>query len=58
MNVKTKGLAALMLTLALVFTMTPVVPAQAKVAKEKDCLSPQMVQLKTDMQKVWIDHTI
>lgn len=58
MNVKNKGLVALLLTLALVFTMTPVVPVQAKAAKEKDCLSPKMVQLKTDMQKVWIDHTI
>lgn len=58
MNMKNKGLAALLLTVVLVFTMTPVVPVQAKVAKEKDCLSPQMVQLKTDMQKVWIDHTI
>lgn len=58
MNVKNKGLVALLLTLALVFAMTPVVPVQAKVAKEKDCLSPKMVQLKTDMQKAWIDHTI
>lgn len=26
--------------------------------KETICLSPKMVQLKGDMQKVWIDHTI
>nr|WP_246565604.1 glycosyltransferase [Paenibacillus faecis] len=26
--------------------------------KEAICLSPKMVQLKGDMQKVWIDHTI
>ncbi|WP_420819584.1 glycosyltransferase [Paenibacillus pinistramenti] len=26
--------------------------------KDPDCLSPKMVQLKSDMQKAWIDHTI
>jgi hypothetical protein len=52
--------AALPLTLAFVVSITPVASVQAKVAHEKVlvCLSPKMVQLKTDMQKVWIDHTI
>ncbi|AOK91038.1 hypothetical protein AOU00_15165 [Paenibacillus polymyxa] len=46
--------------LGLVFSMTPLVVAQAKVGEEKNsaCLSSKMVQLKGDMQKVWIDHTI
>ncbi len=59
---KNKWLLALPLTLALLFNMTPQAFAQAKAAEEKNldktCLSPKMVQLKTDMQKVWIDHTI
>lgn len=59
---KNKWLLALPLTLALLFNMTPPAFAQAKAAEEKNldkaCLSPKMVQLKTDMQKVWIDHTI
>ncbi|BFH62690.1 glycosyltransferase [Paenibacillus azoreducens] len=57
---KNKWLLALPLTLALVISTTPVASAQAKVDQEKVlvCLSPKMVQLKTDMQKVWIDHTI
>ncbi len=60
MNVKNKWLLALSLTLALVFSMTPLVVVQAKAGEEKGttCLSPKMVQLKVDMQKVWIDHTI
>ncbi|AZH27806.1 glycosyltransferase [Paenibacillus sp. M-152] len=60
MNMQNKWLLALSLTLALVFSMTPVVVAQAKAGEEKGttCLSPKMVQLKGDMQKVWIDHTI
>src|SRR5690606_24702639 len=32
--------------------------AAAVERKDSACLSPQMVQLKTDMQKVWINHTI
>ncbi|WP_196767500.1 glycosyltransferase [Paenibacillus polymyxa] len=57
---KNKWLLALSLTLTFVFSMTPVVVAQAKAGEEKGstCLSPKMVQLKGDMQKVWIDHTI
>lgn len=51
----------LLVTLGLVFSMTfSALPAQAKVNDKKDtaCLSPKMVQLKVDMQKGWIDHTI
>jgi hypothetical protein len=61
MNVKNKWWLALPLTLALFFGTTPaVVSVQAKVDAKKDpaCLSPKMVQLKGDMQKGWIDHTI
>ncbi|RNB93888.1 glycosyltransferase [Brevibacillus parabrevis] len=61
MNMKIKRMLALLLTLALVFSMMQaVVSVQAKEGKAADsvCLSPKMVQLKTDMQKVWIDHTI
>ncbi|MET3292133.1 UNVERIFIED_CONTAM: hypothetical protein ABID98_004703 [Brevibacillus sp. OAP136] len=58
---KYKWFLALMLTSALAFSMTPAVESvQAKEAKETDsaCLSPKMVQLKADMQKAWINHTI
>ncbi|MDP4098808.1 glycosyltransferase [Paenibacillus sp. P96] len=57
---KNKWLPALLLTLALVVSMTPAVSVQAKAGAEKDltCLSPKMVQLKGDMRKAWIDHTI
>ncbi|WP_199794836.1 glycosyltransferase [Paenibacillus faecalis] len=58
---KNKWWLALHLTLALVFSMTQaVVPVQAMVSEKKDpdCISPKIVQLKTEMQKVWIDHTI
>lgn len=61
MNVKNKWLGALLLTLALILGMTQVaVPVQALMVEKKDttCISPKMVQLKSDMQKVWIDHTI
>lgn len=60
MNVKNKRLLASLLTLALVFSMTPAVSVQAKAGEGKDmsCLSSKMVKLKVDMQKVWIDHTI
>lgn len=62
MNLK-KWLLALLVTLVLVVSMTQVaapVQANAMVSEKKDpaCLSPKMVQLKADMQKVWIDHTI
>ncbi|GGG01732.1 glycosyltransferase [Paenibacillus aceti] len=57
---KNKWLLALLLTLVFVSCMTPIGTVQAKVSKEKGsiCLSPKMMQLKGDMQKVWIDHTI
>ncbi|WP_201264962.1 glycosyltransferase [Brevibacillus reuszeri] len=58
---KNKWILAILLTSALVFSMMPTaVSVQAKEGNNKDsvCLSPKMVQLKTDMQKVWIDHTI
>ncbi|MED1722343.1 glycosyltransferase [Brevibacillus parabrevis] len=58
---KIKRMLALLLTSALVFSMMQAaVSVQAKEGKAADsvCLSPKMVQLKTDMQKVWIDHTI
>lgn len=60
MNVIKKWLLALMLTLVFVSSLMPIGSVQAKISKEKDsnCLSPKMVQLKGDMQKVWIDHTI
>ncbi|TGU43865.1 glycosyltransferase, partial [Mesorhizobium sp. M00.F.Ca.ET.186.01.1.1] len=61
MNMKIKRMLALMLVVAFVFSMMQAaVSVQAKEGKAADsvCLSPKMVQLKTDMQKVWIDHTI
>ncbi|PYI52656.1 glycosyltransferase [Paenibacillus flagellatus] len=61
MRVKNKRLPALLFALALVLSVTPAEGfMQAKVDEKKDstCLSPRMVQLKGDMQKAWIDHTI
>lgn len=61
MNLKNRWMPALLLVLALVFGMTSgtgSVQAMADKSKDKACLSPKMVQLKTDMQKAWIDHTI
>ncbi|MDI4647806.1 glycosyltransferase [Cohnella hashimotonis] len=58
---KNRWMPALLLVLALVFGMTSgtgSVQAMADKSKDKACLSPKMVQLKTDMQKAWIDHTI
>ncbi|MBB3128160.1 hypothetical protein FHS19_002814 [Paenibacillus rhizosphaerae] len=58
---KNKRLKALLITLMLIFSMIQIAaPAQAMVDGKKNtiCISPKMVQLKTDMQKVWIDHTI
>lgn len=58
--VKSKSFLALLLTVALVMSIMPAELVHAKPGKKKQetCISPQMVQLKTDMQKVWIDHTI
>lgn len=61
MNVRYKGFLPLLLIMALFINMTPtVVTAQENQSENKNmtCLSPKMVQLKVDMQKVWIDHTI
>ncbi|WP_217558661.1 glycosyltransferase [Paenibacillus sp. GbtcB18] len=58
---KNKWLVTILSISVLVFSMTPAVgSAEAKAVEKKDstCLSPKMVQLKSDMQKVWIDHTI
>lgn len=57
---KFKTLLALSIALALVMSVAPAGFVQANAAEKKDaaCLSPQMVQLRVDMQKVWIDHTI
>ncbi|QUL54869.1 glycosyltransferase [Paenibacillus tritici] len=56
---KNKWLVALVMMLVLGLTQTAVsVQAQAGVTKEAGCFSPKMVQLKSDMQRVWIDHTI
>lgn len=60
MKVKSKSFLTLLLTIALVVSIMPAELVQAKSGKKKQetCISPRMVQLKTDMQKVWIDHTI
>lgn len=58
---KNRRLQALLIIMALVFSVTQAaVPVQAMAVEKKDptCISPKMVRLKTDMQKVWIDHTI
>lgn len=58
---KSKCLLKLLLTLALVLSMMPAgetVYAEVMGKKDSTCLSPKMVQLKVDMQKAWIDHTI
>lgn len=57
---KAKWLLALPLALTLVFSLTsPVISASAHEKKQAAiCLSPKMVQLKGEMQRVWIDHTI
>lgn len=56
-----KNLLALVLALAFVFNLSPAAASMQVMASEKKdpiCLSPKFVQLKGDMQKVWIDHTI
>lgn len=59
MNVK-KWFPTLLLTLGLVSCMIGPVSVQAMAGLKGDatCLSPKMVQLKSEMQKAWIDHTI
>jgi hypothetical protein len=61
MNLKNKWFLSLLLTLAFVVSLTPSAgSAQANAVDKKGaaCLSPKMVQLKVDMQKAWINHTI
>ncbi|WP_341346251.1 glycosyltransferase [Paenibacillus sp. FSL H3-0469] len=48
-------------TLGLVFSLAQAaVPVQAFAAAKKEaaCISPQVVRLRSEMQQVWIDHTI
>jgi len=56
---KNKWILALALALIMSITQAAVY-AQAKGKEKNDavCLSPKMVQLRVDMQKAWIDHTI
>nr|WP_208403640.1 glycosyltransferase [Paenibacillus sp. BK720] len=50
---------ALLLTFGLVISLSPAgISAQGAKERKAECITPQMVQLKTDMQRVWIDHTI
>lgn len=56
-----KKMLALLLTLAIVFSLNPALAStQVKAAEKREeiCLSPKFVKLKGDMQKAWIDHTI
>jgi len=55
---KSKKIIALILVLVLGIMPVMTVQAKASGSKDPNCLTPKMVQLKTDMQKVWIDHTI
>lgn len=59
---KNKWFPIWLLTFVLVCSMVQPLTAYAITntngQKETICLSPKMVQLKGDMQKVWIDHTI
>lgn len=54
---KSKGLLMLLVIAGLIMSQAEGT-VLAKAGDEKECLSPRMVQLKTEMQKVWIDHTI
>ena len=56
-----KNLLALLLTIALLFSLFPIgnnAQAQAMEGTSTTCISPKMVDLKFAMQKAWIDHTI
>ncbi|WEK54137.1 MAG: glycosyltransferase [Candidatus Cohnella colombiensis] len=55
---KNKWLLALLLTIAFVFNLNPQVASMQVKKKDSACISAKMVQLKSDMEKVWIDHTI
>lgn len=57
-----KWFPAIVFTLGLICSilhpMSAAALAEADSMNPSDCLSPKMVQLKTAMQKAWIDHTI
>ncbi|OUS78398.1 glycosyltransferase [Paenibacillus sp. MY03] len=54
-----RRIVAIALSTALVFTVTPVVNSvSASEEKKTECISPEIMKLKSDMQKVWINHTI
>jgi len=57
---KNKWLPAWLIALWLMVGLTLAAPARAEgtAQNESTCLSPRMVQLKVDMQKVWINRTI
>lgn len=55
---KSKRILAFLLVLVLGIMPVATVQAKASSSKDPSCLTPKMVQLKTSMQKVWIDHTI
>ncbi|GMK47859.1 glycosyltransferase [Paenibacillus glycanilyticus] len=56
---KIKWMLALLLTFGLVIAMNPAgLSAQAAKEQKAGCITPQMVKLKTDMQRVLINHTI
>lgn len=59
MKLKNKWLLALTLVLVLSLTQAAgFTQAQAGDKKVTACFTPKMVQLTSDMQEVWIDHTI
>ncbi|QNK59385.1 glycosyltransferase [Paenibacillus sp. PAMC21692] len=54
-----RRIVALVLSAALVLTITPVVHSvYASEETKAECMSPEIMKLKSDMQKVWINHTI
>ena len=57
---KNNKLLSWLLIVVIIFSTMPVLSLQAQGDKKKDldCINAKMVQLKVDMQKVWIDHTI
>lgn len=58
-----RNLLALLLAFVFVFNLNPVgttIQAQGieQGNSDPECISPELMQLKSDMEKVWIDHTI
>ncbi|WP_214628227.1 glycosyltransferase [Paenibacillus agaridevorans] len=54
-----RRIVAMVLSTALVFTVTPVVNSvSASEEKKTECISPEIMKLTSDMQKAWIDHTV